>query len=104
MRGGVSVSLAQEPDKGAGDGSGLVGLHIRCVQGGVQSAKWFAASWNLLALRGAVRPKSAGPQMSKHQTQKLDNMVHLDLALELVYRFHYILLAKASHKQVMRPD
>ncbi|XP_040479627.1 fibulin-7 [Ursus maritimus] len=38
--------------------------------------------------------------MAKHQRQKLDNMVSLDPALGLAYRFHYILLARARHKQV----
>ena len=59
----------------------------------------FATSRNLLA-----HAKSARPQMSKHQIQKLDNMVNLDPALELAYHFHYILLAKASHRQVTRPE
>lgn len=75
----------------------------KVCSGGVQGVELFATSRNLLALRGAVCPESAGPQMSKYQIQKLHNMVHLDPALELVYRFHYILLAKGSHKQVTRP-
>lgn len=44
------------------------------------------------------------PQMSKHQIQKLDNVVNPEPALELVYRFQCILLARLSHKTSPYPE
>lgn len=54
--------------------------------------------------KGAAHAKSARPQMSKHQIQKLDHVVNPEPALELVYRFQCILLAKASHKTSAYPE
>lgn len=70
----------------------------------------FAASRNLLAtpppnplLRNSLCQVTQ-PQVSKHQIQKLDNKVNPEPALELVYRFQCVLLAKASHKTCPYPE
>lgn len=102
---GVSVSQASEPDKQA-MGSGSVGLlpEVCWAWAGRVSCCLLSLGICWPCHRGAVYAKSAWPQMSKHHIQKLDNVVNPEPALELVYRFQRILLAKASHKTRPYPE
>ena len=67
------IEFLRELNKGSdgGEGSGLVGLHMK----GTPPGELFAVSRHQLALGGAVPPGSARSQMLKHQGQKLENMV-----------------------------
>ena len=57
----------------------MVGLHLK----GARPGHWFTVSRNLLTLREAVPPKSASPQMSKHQIKKIKDMVRKMLMITL---------------------